>query len=64
MDDYNDLYDRHEAEQERQLARLPRCCECRERIQEDKLFDVFGDLYCESCMEREFMKPVENYIEY
>lgn len=63
MDDYNSLYDKHEEEQERQLSKLPRCCECGNRIQEDKLFDVFGDLYCESCMEKEFMKSTDDYIE-
>ena len=64
MDDYNDLYDRHEAEQERQLSRLPRCCECGDHIQADKLYNIFGDLYCESCMIKEFERDTDNYIEY
>jgi hypothetical protein len=64
MDDYNDLYDRHEVEQERKLSRLPRCCECGDHIQAEKIFDVFGDLYCESCMTKEFERDTDNYIEY
>lgn len=63
MDDYNDLYDRHEAEQEQQLARLPRCCECGKRIQDDYVYDFFGDIYCENCMEKNFRKSTDDYIE-
>lgn len=63
MLDYNDLFDRHEAEQERQLAKLPRCCECGKRIQDDYYYDFFGDIYCESCMEKNFRHSTDDYID-
>ena len=63
MRDYNDLYDSHEAEQERQLAKLPRCCECGKRIQDDYLYAFYGDIYCESCMEKNFRKSTDDYID-
>ena len=66
-DDPLDDYYRYEAEQERKLKMLPKCCECDERIQEEYLFDIDGDLVCEDClqdyMQKHFRQPVENYIE-
>lgn len=63
MLDYNDFYDMHLAEQEKWLAKRPKCCCCDEHIQDDFLYDIGGDLYCEECMEKEFRRYAENYIE-
>jgi formylmethanofuran dehydrogenase subunit E len=59
-----DNYERwvlHEAEQNSQLEKLPVCCECKEHIQTDDLYDIDGQLYCEHCM-RGFKKPTEDYM--
>ena len=56
-------FDRWDAEQQDELEKLPNCCGCGEPIQDDDLFDIDGDLYCEECMEAHFKRPVENYIE-
>jgi formylmethanofuran dehydrogenase subunit E len=59
--DYNDLHDKYQAEQEALLAKLPICECCREPIQDDYLFDVDGELYCEECMKDLYRRLTENY---
>ena len=55
-------FERYDAEQQRQLEKLPKCVGCGEPIQDDDLFDVNGDLFCEECMMATFKRSVENYI--
>ena len=38
-------------EQDRKLAKLPKCDYCGEPIQDDYYFDIMGDRVCESCVE-------------
>ena len=59
--DNYDAFCRHDAEQERKLTRLPVCIECGEPIQDDFLFDINGDLFCENCMQDVFRKSREDY---
>ena len=59
--DYNDLHRSYEAEQEKSLARCPICSYCSEPIQDDYLFDIDGELYCEECMKDLFRHSTENY---
>lgn len=58
--------ERYEAEQERKLQMLPKCCKCDEHIQDEFLFDIDGDLVCEDClpdyMEQHYKQPIEKYI--
>ena len=53
---------RREAEEERWLATRPLCCVCNRPIQEDRLFDIDGNLYHEECAEDEFKKWSEDYM--
>ena len=55
-------FDRHDAECEAELERLPKCDYCGKRIQDDYLYDLEGDIVCENCMKREFRKETESYI--
>lgn len=59
--DNYDAYRQHEAEQEAWLAKRPICCCCKEPIQDDALYDVNGELYCEECMTETFRKWTEDY---
>ena len=43
---------RHEAEQEKALERLPECCECGERIEDDFCYVINDEIICETCMEQ------------
>lgn len=51
-----------DAEQEAKLETFPKCSECGKRIQDDELFDVYGDLYCCDCAIEQFQKSTDNYI--
>jgi hypothetical protein len=55
-------WEAYERQQERQLARLPKCECCRRPIQDDYLFDVYGDAYCESCALMLFRRDIEDFI--
>jgi formylmethanofuran dehydrogenase subunit E len=55
--------ERYMAEQEEELKKLPVCDYCNEPIQDDYLFDLEGDIVCESCMNKHFRKHTEDYME-
>ena len=55
-------FERYDAKQQEALKQLPTCTNCGEPIQDDYLFDVDGELFCEECMKVNFKKSVENYI--
>lgn len=54
---------RHDREQQRKLDRLPKCDICGEPIQDDTFIDYNGEYICEGCLDTEFRKRTENYIE-
>lgn len=43
-------FERHEAEQEAWLARLPICCECGDPIQQDDAVYINYAYYCDECL--------------
>ena len=51
-------FDRHEAEQEEALKRLPVCQICGERIQDEYAFNIFGDWYHEECYKKDYLKSI------
>ena len=61
--DYTDMFNAHDAEQQREAGRLPKCDYCGKTIMDEHLYDINGDVICEDCMKDNFRKPVENYIE-
>lgn len=61
--DYNDLHDAYEARQQRKLDRFPKCDCCGKPITDDFLYDFDGDLWCESCLNDNNRKPVDDYVE-
>lgn len=54
---------RYDAEQNRRLERFPVCAHCGDPIQDERLFDVDGELYHAACADKEFRKWTEDYIE-
>lgn len=44
-------FDSWDAEQNRQLERLPRCADCDEPIQDETAYYINGEWICEDCME-------------
>ena len=61
MFDVYDMWKQHEAEQEAWLEKRPKCEFCGESIQDEYLFDVGGDIYCEDCMKDAFRRDADNY---
>ena len=60
--DYNDLYAQHEAEQERKLAKLPKCAFCDEPITDDQFYNIDGTYICKECLKNEYLVNTDDYI--
>ena len=54
---------RRDAEEQSFLDKLPKCEYCGHTIMDDYLYDLAGDIMCESCLKEHFRKPVEDYME-
>jgi len=54
---------RHDARQQAQLERQPRCCHCRERIQDDYCYRINDVIYCENCHNDEFRVWTDDVME-
>ena len=61
MPDNYELWEAHEREQEAALNDCPVCSYCGQHIQEERLFDIDGELYHMECAEKEFCKFTEDY---
>lgn len=53
--------DNYERAQARALAKLPRCSECDEPIQDDFCYEINGELICEECL-NEYRKSTDEFI--
>ncbi len=42
---------RHDYEQQKALARLPKCCRCLMPIQQDDAVCIDGEYYCDECLD-------------
>lgn len=56
-------YERHAAKQEAALARLPKCNDCGQPIQEEHFYNIGGKNICVDCLDNNYRKWVEDYIE-
>lgn len=52
-------FDRYDAEQQKQLDRLPKCDICDHPIQDDHYYQINGDNVCPACLDNEFRKDVD-----
>ena len=62
--DNYDFFLQHDREMADALERRPKCCECNEHIQDDECFEINDDLYCPKCMNNNFRKSTDDFIEY
>lgn len=60
--DNYDLWEKHDAEQQRELEKLPVCDECDEPIQDDHFYEVNDVKICVRCMNEYFRKDTEDYV--
>lgn len=54
---------RHDAEQARQLEKLPRCVDCGEPIQDEHYYEINDEPICEECLNDNHKKRTEDYIQ-
>ena len=57
-----ELWERHQAEQDRAEAGLPTCCECGCTIYEEFCYEFEGEPICDDCMSDNHRKPVEYFM--
>lgn len=55
------LWERHDARQEAELAKLPKCDYCGEYIQDEQLCVFNDELICLDCLKLYFIKNTEDY---
>ena len=56
-------FERHDREQAKRLAQLPVCSVCDEPIQDEELYLINGEFVCPACLDRDFKKRTEDYVE-
>lgn len=61
LPDNYDLWSLHDAEQQKQLAKLPVCCMCGEPIQDEYYYLINDDILCQECLENNFRKETDEY---
>lgn len=61
--DYIDLHREYEARLDRECQKLPKCVYCGEPITDDECYEINGELYCPDCVNENFKKHTEDYIE-
>ena len=61
--DNYDQWESYERQKEAELRKIPICSHCGKPIQEERLWDISGELYCPDCAKEEFCKYTEDYKE-
>lgn len=61
--DNYDAFCRHEAEQERALAKLPECSECGEKITDDECYEFNDKLICPDCLNNYHKRQTDDFID-
>lgn len=56
-------FNRWDAEQTAWLRKRPVCCYCGEHIQDDYFYQINDEVMCKDCLDGQFRKDVEDYIE-
>ena len=51
LNDAYDLWEVHDARQEKALAKRPVCADCDNHIQEEEAYYINGEWICTSCMD-------------
>lgn len=55
-----DRWERHDAEQERELQKLPKCDKCGAPLQDEYYYEIEGECICEKCLNKHYRKS--NFI--
>lgn len=57
-----DRFERYDAEQERQLQKLPVCSYCGGPVLDDFLYLINDEIICICCLNDHFRKDVDEYV--
>lgn len=61
--DYNEQYERYQAEQYRELRKLPKCAACDEHVTDDHFYLINDEVICPYCLEADYRKNTDDYVE-
>lgn len=61
-DDPERDFDRWDAYQAQQEARLPKCEKCGKPINDDIYFEIDEEILCEKCMHDEYARSTEDWL--
>lgn len=53
----------HDREQQARLDKLPKCADCGEPVQDDHYYLINDEVICPICMESNYRKAVDDYVE-
>lgn len=53
----------HDRDQAKRLAKLPVCEVCGKPIQDEHLYLINDEFICPACLERDFRKDTDDYVE-
>ena len=56
-------FHRHDAEQEKRMAKLPLCDCCGNRVTDETYYDIEGKILCEECLTDKYRKWVDDFGE-
>lgn len=54
--------DRWLDEQELREKMLPRCSECGEPIHDNLYYEIDGKIYCQKCLDENFLRSTDDYM--
>lgn len=55
--------ERYAADQDRRLAQRPECSDCGEPVQDDHFYQINDEVICPKCMESNYRKNTEDFME-
>ena len=61
--DAYDLWSIHQSKVEKEQARLPKCCECDEPIEDDDCYEFDNQLICPRCIDNNHRISTYEYME-
>ena len=56
-------FDLYEAEQKKEMKKLPKCYECGEPIQDEECYEINDELICPKCLIENHRKFTDDYID-
>ena len=60
--DNYELWTQHDAEQERDLEKLPECSYCGAKIQDEFMYCINDEFICEKCLNENHRKNTEDFM--